>query len=222
MSTRNRLILAVALSFAVSQSIGQLSQEQQKNWDAQMYSLERFYESERNAAERQGGGGTSSIAPAIILAVIGGALLEWSRQPRAQRPVVDYVQVTKRHRQNLVHVRCKNTHQATLIYPRYEKPNSHALIRIFQSDRAAEYKAALARYETALGEAEPACKCVADRSVSEAGFSEQEWSRIAADARTDRPWMALEEPRARQVFEACSDYSPSDIKLSWLYAGIAR
>jgi hypothetical protein len=223
LKSKTQMLLSFVLVTVVSQVNAQWGQEEQKNWDAHIYNLERHYEKERDSTQSQGGGsGGTSVAPALLLAVIGGALLEWSRQPQAKRPVIDYVQLTKRHRENLVLSKCRSARQSTLVQPRYEKPNSWKIARIFQSDRAAEFKEANAKYQAALAESESACSCAAGRSVAEGGFSETEWRTVAAAPRSDRPWMALEEARVRQVLDACASHSPSDTQLSWLYAASAR
>jgi hypothetical protein len=221
-STRIQPILVFLLAFAVPLATAQGNREDQKNWDAHMSSLERFYERERSSPQGQGSGDGSGLAPALLLAIVGGTLLEWSRKPHAQRPPADYAEETKRQRQSLIYRQCKSTHQSSLVYPRYEKPNSWAAIRIFQSNRADEFKAALAKYQAALAEAEPTCKCVSDRSISDGGFSDAEWLKVAAGVRTERPWLALEESRAKNVFEACAANSPSNTNLSWLYSGATR
>jgi hypothetical protein len=187
-----------------------------------MYSLERFYEKERDSRQQQGSGEGSGLAPALLLAIVGGVLLEWSRTPQAQRPQVDYVAETKRQRMGLIYRQCKSTHQASLAPPKYEKPNSWAAVRIFQSDRAEEFKVAQAKYQTALAEGDPTCKCLGERAIGAGGFSDAEWLKIASSVRTERPWLALEEPRTRDVFEACAAYSPSNTDLSWLYSGASR
>lgn len=200
----------------------QRSREAQQNWDSHMSSIERNLERNQSSSQGQGSSDGSSLAPVLLLAIIGGALLEWSRQPQARRPSIDYVKVTNRQRQNLIYRQCKSTHKSSLVYPQYEKPNSWAAISIFQSNKAEEYKAALAKYQTALAEAEPTCKCVSERSISQDGFSDPEWQKIAASARTERPWMAVEESRAKGVFEQCTANSPSNTNLSWLYADATR
>lgn len=200
----------------------QRNREAQQNWDAHMNNIERQQERDRTSGQGQGSSGASSVATLLLLAIVGGALLEWSRKPQAQRPAVDYVRETRRQRQALIHRQCKSTRQSSLVVPTYEPPNRWAAIRIFQSNRAEEYKAALAKYQTALAESEPTCRCVGERSVAETGFSDTEWTRIAEVARLDRPWMALDEQRARLVFEGCAANSPSDPDLSWLYATNTR
>jgi hypothetical protein len=200
----------------------QRSREDQLNWDSHMNSLERQAERDRNSSQGSGGGDASSLAPLLLFAIIGGALIEWSRKPQAQRPAVDYVKETRRQRQDLLYRQCRNIRQQSLVYPKYEKPNTWAAIRLFQSNRAEEFQAAVAKYQTALAESEPTCRCVGERSVSETGFSDPEWRTIAANPRAERPWMAVDEVRARAVFEACAASSPSDPGLSWLYATAAR
>lgn len=236
------LMLACAIHLATAQSLdaqreynerqlrerldrdreSQRNREAQQNWDANWSNIQRHEENNRSSSQGQGAGQGSGLAPALFLAVIGGALIEWSRQPRAQRPAIDYVKETRRHRQGLVFRQCMSTHQASLVVPQYEKPNAWGAIRIFQSNRAEEFKVALVKYQTALAEGNPTCKCVGERSISEAGFSDPEWRKIAEGARAERPWMALEESRARDVFEACAANSPSNTELSWLYAGVKR
>jgi hypothetical protein len=214
--------VAIVLAFSVQPTAAQWTQENQKNWDAHMYSLEKFHERERNSSQNQGSGEGSGLAPALVLAIIGGALLEWSRQPQAQRPQVDYVAETKRQRQGLMYRQCKSTHQASLTPPKFEKPNSWGVVRLFQSDRAEEFKVAMAKYQTAITEGEPTCRCVSERSIEAGGFSEPEWIKMASSSRTERPWAALDSTRTREVFDACATHSPSNTNLSWLYAAAGR
>lgn len=200
----------------------QMSRESQLNWDAHMYSLERDGARSQSSSDGRGGGESSALAPALLLAIIGGALIEWSRQPKAQRPVIDYVQETRRQREYLVYNHCRNTRQSSLVTPKYEKPSSWALIRMFQGDRAEAYKVALEKHQIAVAETEPTCRCVGERSTSEAGFSDSEWTKIAQSARSERPWLALDASRAKRVFEPCATHSPSNPDLSWLFAGKSR
>lgn len=196
-------------------------QQDNLNFETVLRDVER--DRERHATQPQGGGGGGSILlPAAILAIIGGLLIEGSRRPERQRPVVDYERETQRQRQGFVVRQCKSLRQATLVPPKYEKPNAWGVARLFQSDRAEEFRVANEKYQKAVAETEPACTCAGDAAVSASGFSETEWKAIAERSRAERPWMSLDAARVRAVFESCGARSPSDPGLSWLYAGTAR
>lgn len=202
------------------------SQERQRQKDNQDF--ERTLDDLRRDRERYGsspgdraGGSDSVIGPMIVLAIVG-ALIEYSRRPERQRPAIDYVQETQHQRRHFVYRKCKAAREASLVRPVYQPPNRHALIRLFQSDRAQEFKQANDAYNAAVQELEPTCRCVGDSTVTPAGFSEAEWRQVGEQAAHERPWLGLDVSRVKGLFDACSARSPSDTKLSWLYAVPAR
>lgn len=199
--------------------------EQELNDEAALRSIQR--DGERNSSTQSGGGGGSDLLTGLLF-IVGGALILGMNQPTSQPAMTAEaqhrlnVQRTQRQRQGFIYSHCKAIRQTSLVQPKYEKPNSWKIISIFQSDRAAEYKTAMAMYQIAVAETEPTCRCVGDLSSSAEGFSEPEWKSIADRGRTERPWANLEESRVRGIFGACAAKSPSDPELSWLYAGVTR
>lgn len=198
-------------------------QQENVDWDRNFEDLKRDRERYGTSPAQGGGGdgGGSVLGPLIVLA-IAGALLEYSRRPERQRPVVDYVQETQQQRRHFVYRKCKTAREASLVRPVYQPPNKHALVRLFQSDRGKEFQDATNAYNAALQESEPTCRCVGDSAVAPAGFSEAEWRQIGERSRGERPWDGLEAARVKGLFEACAAKSPSDTQLSWLYAAPAR
>lgn len=203
----------------------QRKREQDLNDEAALRSIQR--DGERNSPTQSGGGGGSDLLAGLLF-IVGGTLILGMSQTRSQPSMSAEdqhrlnLQRTLRQRQGFIYGHCKAIRQKTLVQPVYNKPNNWKIVRIFQSDRAEEYKIALAEYQTATAETEPACKCVGERSISSEGFSEPEWKSIADLGRTERPWANLEESRVKGAFGVCAAKSPSDPELSWLYAGPNR
>ncbi|MFZ5549116.1 MAG: hypothetical protein ACOZJX_10515 [Pseudomonadota bacterium] len=186
-----------------------------------MDSIKREGEQYQDAMPAEGGVDRSDLAAMVAFGVIAGTLLFMSRTPERPRPAEDYTRLTERHRQDYFYRRCTALRNSSLVVPRYEPP-SILLNKFLGPSRKAEHKEAMAKYEAALKESNGTCKCVGARAASASGFSEREWAAIAARGRAERPWLAVEEPRVREVFDACAGNSPSDPRLSWMYAAMSR
>jgi hypothetical protein len=193
-------------------------QENKLNLEAAENSLAVHLDRNREVAGGPSGGDASVLAPLALLAVVAGFFVLWGKQPERRYPPEFYERQTRFEREGLIYRQCKAGRQAGLMVPRYEKPNSWALMRMFQSDRAAEFQEAMKRYEKALAEMEPTCRCVAAQATAAAGFSEAEWHRIAEHGARERPWLALDTARVQGLFAGCAARSPSDGQMSWLYA----
>jgi hypothetical protein len=114
---------------------------------------------------------------------------------------------------------CVKVRRTELQAPKYEAPNSWAVVRLFQPDPRKAYQEAMQRYHEAMRETGPMCSCIGQRAVAADGFAEPEWQAITQSARSRvlRPWMALEPTRVKEVFDACSALSAGDKELSWLF-----
>lgn len=169
--------------------------------------------------ETDGGLSLGGAIGLTLAAVIAGYLITAGRHTASPRTRSVDIRETWSQRHALIYRQCKTAHRSSLVVPVYRPPNNYLLISIFQSDRGAEFRQATEKYNTALAEEEPSCKCVGDLAVSAQGFTEPEWKTISENVRSPRPWMALEESRVKTMFAACAGKSPSDRSLAWLYAG---
>lgn len=188
-------------------------------------SLER--DQQRGQATSQGSSGNFDLMGTVVTLTVLASLAELflqgrgSRQPSpAQAPSPQELERAARmQRQAFVTHQCVKVRRTELQPPKYEAPNSWALVRVFQPDPRKAYQEALQRYEQATRETGPICSCLGQRAVSDNGFAEPEWQAITQRARSRdaRPWMALEPARVKEVFDACSGLAPSDRELSWLF-----